>query len=825
MCFSARGGTFVDGRDAESCRIQFKLPGDYIIGGLFPIHVESYRSVSKVEAPMCKRFSDKGYLYFQAMKFAVEEINNSSSLLPNVTLGYEIFDDCDIFIDLQGTFAFVSRYHPAVTAVIGPTKSDAAIVTANILNLFCIPQISYAATSEKLSDKTQYPSFMRTIPSDESQIEAIILLIQKFWWNWITVIGSKNEYGENGKHKVISFATGEGICVASEGTISVQVSESKQKIINIIDNIATNEVNVIVVFADAQYAEYFFRVVIDMNVTGKVWILSEAISVRRMLSEIPNIKRIGTILGIAAKQGKMSGYEEFVLRDITAWNTGSHQSVKYSGLQEERQDSPDNSCTAVCIKHVPCTSDGVRSLLQHSEWRVEFNAYSAVYAVAHGLHQLLQCDSGVCNKESIYPWQLLKTLRRVNFSLNGIPIYFDENGNPPTRYDIIHWDWKDETVFFKVIGSYKPNPGQLQIDESLIKWNSQDGKIPTSNCSSECEPGQIKITVGFQPCCFICKDCGEGTFQNENECTPCDLNQWSPSKSTVCHNRSVMYLRWDESLSIVLALITGLGLLLNVLISVIFAIYLHTPVVKAAGGKLCFILLLALACSCSSVCFFIGELNAGICIAGQLIFMVSYTTCLSCVLVRSFQLVVIFKMATKLPKAYDYWVKYNGQYIFVLISSVIQLSASFVWIFSKHQVLERNYDISKSEVILMCSCTNLPFSVLSVTELFSLSLLCFVFAYLGKDLPKNYNEAKYIAFSMALVLISWVFLTLVLLSSSDGYTSAVKAAVILINSYTITVGYFFPKCYIILFKPQCNTTAFFQTCIQEYTRSRDAPQP
>uniref|UniRef100_UPI00398EC833 taste receptor type 1 member 1-like n=1 Tax=Pristiophorus japonicus TaxID=55135 RepID=UPI00398EC833 len=867
-----KGYVFANGQDAESCRMQLKLPGDYIIGGFFQIHVESQPNRSKLEVPTCKRFSDNGYIYFQTMRFAVEEINNLSSLLPNVTLGYEIFDDCEPFIDIQGAFTFVSRppekavekaqcehrYQPVVTAVIGPITSDAAIITANILSLFDVPQISFAASSEELSDKTQFPTFMRTIPNDESQIEAIVLLIQKFWWNWITVVGSENDYGENGKVKVISSATEVGICVASRGTIPAQVSGSMQNIVDIIDNIIDKRVNVVVVFADAQNAEHFFRVVVAMNITGKVWILSEAASVKRMLSEIPNIERIGTVLGIAAKQGKMPGYEEFVLRDIT---TDVHQMVKYSDLQAQRRDSPDGSCMATCNEYVPCTSDSVRSLLQHSEWRVEFNVYSAVYAVAHALHQLLQCGSGECKKEGVYPWQdikgygakvvseaeiqinpdlidwqngleglnvpmlLLQTLKRVNFSLNDRPIYFDENGNPPTGYDIIHWDWQNETVSFKVIGSYKPNPGQLQIDKSLIKWNLQEGKIPTSNCSSECVPGQIKITVGFQPCCFICKDCVEGTFQNESVCAPCNLSQWSPSKSTVCHDRSAVYLKWDESVSIVLALIAGIGLLLKVLISAIFVIYLNTPVVKAAGGKLCFVLLLALAFSCGSVYFYIGEPNNGICIARKLIFMVSYTTCLACVLVRSFQLVVIFKMATKLPKAYDYWVKYNGQYVFVFINTVFELFICSIWIFSEVPVFERNYNISKTEVILMCGFENLLFDFLSLIGLISHSLLCFVFAYLGKNLPKNYNEAKYIAFSMALVLISWTFLILVILSSSNSYIPAIVAALILVNSYSITVGYFFPKCYIILFKSQHNTTAFFQTCIQEYTRNRDAQPP
>ncbi|XP_059810246.1 taste receptor type 1 member 1-like [Hypanus sabinus] len=828
------------GCNAEKCRMQLNLPGDYFIGGLFHVHDELYHGRSELEITKCKRFSDSGYLRFQTLRFAVEEINNSSSLLPNVTLGYLIFDDCEFGIDIQGALAFVSRHHeniteeslqksryqPTVTAVIGPLKSDAAIITNKILGLFDVPQISFGASSDELSDRTQHPTFMRTIPSDANQIEAIVLLIQKFRWNWIAVAASDSDYGESGKHHVISTATAAGICIASHHTIPTHGSGSTPAIIDIFGNITESRANVIVVFAHSEDAERFFQVAVTLNITGKVWILSEAMSVLRKLSEISNIRNIGTILGISLKQGRMAGYEEFVLRDITACSTDNYKPLRCLNLEGERLSSMDDDCRAVCDECVLCTSDGVKSLLRHSEWRIEFNVYSATYAVAYGLHQLLQCDSGECEKKEVYPWQLLKALKKVNFSLDDMQIYFDECGNPPIGYDIIHWVWTNEAVSFKAIGSYTPNPVHLQLDGSLIKWNSQNGQIPTSNCSSECEPGQIKTTIGFQPCCFICEDCAEGTFQNESECLPCSPDQWSPAKSTVCESRTEVYMRWDEGVSIALAILSGTGLLLKASIALVFALYFDTPVIKAAGGKLCFVLLLALAISCGSVYLFIGKPSTEICVARKVVFAVSYETCLACVLVRSFQLVVIFKMATRLPKTYSYWVKYNGQYIFLLISTVIEFfSASIFWTYFRSSVFEKNYDVSKTEIILMCSSGNLFISIIPIAGLILFSLLCFVFAYLGKDLPKNYNEAKCITFSMALVLISWIFLILVLLSGSTSYTSAIEASVILLSSYSITVGYFFPKCYIILFKPQYNTTAFFQTCIQEYTRNRDVQEP
>ena len=121
------------------------------------------------------------------------------------------------------------------------------------------------------------------------------------------------------------------------------------------------------------------------------------------------------------------------------------------------------------------------------------------------------------------------------------------------------------------------------------------------------------------------------------------------------------------------------------------------------------------------------------------------------------------------------------------------------------------------EIVLLCTVGNYYFLYAMFTLVVLLSVLCFSFSYMGTDLPKNYNEGKAVTFCLLIFFISWtLFLTLFSVLEQK-YISTIIQFSIFFSVFGVLLGYFGPKCYIIIFKPERNTATYFQAAIQTYT--------
>lgn len=94
------------------------------------------------------------------MVFAIEEINNSSALLPGISLGYKIYDTCGsiarsvrvalALVNSNETVASLSKActRPAqVQAIMGETSSSLCTAIATVMGPFHIPLVGMNVTN------------------------------------------------------------------------------------------------------------------------------------------------------------------------------------------------------------------------------------------------------------------------------------------------------------------------------------------------------------------------------------------------------------------------------------------------------------------------------------------------------------------------------------------------------------------------------------------------------------------------------------------------------------------------------------------------------
>ncbi|NWT01230.1 TS1R3 protein, partial [Mionectes macconnelli] len=805
---------------------QFQRPGDYILGGLFPFGSDTVNLTARSEPTLmrCERLFSDGLVWALGMRFAIDEINNSTTLLPGVTLGYEMHDTCfEPLVALQPSLLFLTRSgsmgtrilcnstdcQPRVTAVIGPHKSGLCLATAKLFSSFLIPQVSYAASSEKLSNAELYPSFYRTVPSDKNLVEAVVLLLNRFGWNWIATIASDDEYGQGAQEIFLSMAGNNNICIAFEGLIPTDVSEpnAQKQLEDTVNLINKTKVNIIVLFAYSLPAQALLEQSIRMGLSKKVWIGTKAWMVSDIPTSVPNIQSIGTVLGFVMKAGTVPGFQQYVT-DL------------FSSVQQDefcRQSRELNRLVNADVLGTHCEECDHISLgdlsFMLSISQVQ-PVHLAVYSVAYALHRALGCTPKACPKAPIRSWQLLHFMDTLPFEVNGQSFRFDQSHSTNTGYNLIFWSWKNGTVSYLPVGGYEQS---LHIDESQIQFHTPDQKEPTSECFTHCKPGQVRRIKGFHLCCYDCTDCPENTFwssEDSSSCIPCLQHQWAPARSTRCYERSQRFLFWDEPLAIALLALMSITVLLTCLTALLFLRNLQTPLVQAAGGERALFALLCLVVLSLSCCLHVGKPSDTLCTTQGVVYALCLTGCFSTFLIKTLEITLVMELPRCAPSLLC-WVTHRRSWLLVALCLLTQGLLCLCHLHLGPAYLRSDYKSLPTEVLLVCNTKSWVAFALLHGYNSCLALVCFLGTFMVQTLGKKYNLARGITLATLIYFIIWIFFMAIF----PTLRTILRAVTLFATTLTISLGilgtYYLPKCYIILFKPEMNTADCFQNSIQE----------
>ncbi|XP_029700004.1 extracellular calcium-sensing receptor-like [Takifugu rubripes] len=554
------------------------------------------------------------------------------------------------------------------------------------------------------------------------------------------------------------------------------------------DRLQSSTARVVVVFATEGQLLEFFLELIYRNMTGIQWVASEAWVTASLLTTPRFHALLEGTLGFSFPGAEIPGLKEFLLNICPSPKPGMEFVNMFwedlFGYTKSADESP--VCTG---------SEDLRytqsSYTDVSQVRISYNVYKAVYAIAHALHSLLNCESpgsnvGTCKKrEPFTSKQLLQHLKSVNFTNQfKEKVYFDAKGEPVPLYDIINWQ-KDSVsnIRFVKVGSYDgsaPLKQQLQMDQNAIVWTGGKSKVPVSLCAAPCPPGSRQARRPGQPhCCFDCLPCADGQISNQTgstECQRCPEYYWPDKDKVKCLPGIEEFLSFSETMGIILVILTLVGVLLTFSLTIIFLHFRSTPIVKANNSEISFLLLLSLKLCFLCSLLFIGQPSLWKCRLRQAAFGISFVLCLSCLLVKT--IVVLFAFRTNL-RAGCCALKLFGpsrQRTLILCTTAPQVCLCAGWLLAAPSFPVRNpaYQALTGKIVLECKEPWPPGFYLVLGYIGLLAFLCLLLAFVGRKLPNTFNEAKLITFSLLIFWAVWISFIPAYVSSPGKFTVAVE---------------------------------------------------
>ena len=790
--------------------------GDIMLGGLFSVHRPADQPGSQ-----CGELHLRELGRMQAMIFAIERINNDTSLLSNISLGYDIRDYCGnlskaarlvyklLTVDTCVNVCQNATRKKAIISLIGPYESSTALFIGGILRMLNFSSISGSATSAELSSLA-YDHIFRTAPSDQFLAKAMVDLVTHFNWSYVAVVGLDNSYGRNGAWAVASESTSRksSFCIAL--TRFVRHESLNRSISNIVRQLKQmDNVKVVILWLYGNYQSKFLAEVKRQNLTGRVWIFSEA----PLTSTLTVEGILESSLGFALHEFSDSGFKEYLKdrlvkekdnRSFPEWNDSTSEIWKL--LRSKK-------CVHRQIKQ--CSNDLIKKIYNANVPCI----IDAVYAVAHALDIFYRNFSHNETKDRrklqiAYSSDVQKLLGRVSFhGLTG-KIKFDRFGDRASAYyDIFSFEKvsNGDVESIKMVrkgewNNSKRNETSLIFHEAL-NWTTTSGRPPKSECSERCPPGTRKSFTS--PCCWQCLPCLGGTISpsaGSESCSECPIGTMSNQAKTECVALPSANISYSSASGIVILTFATLGVVVTLLCLAALHKFWNSPIVKASNRELSLVLLLAILSLLSLAFIDVSVSTNTICMIIYPLRYLTYNFCLSILLVKA----LLISSAFRVPilTSLEFISLPNKAQVGIVIASLTPLlSVLLPWMLldppsKKEHIHPKRYTFNECKAYSSSVGKSL-FLVTCFYIFFQMFLSSFC-AFKIRNIPENFSEAKRIAFSTYIFLFSLLCYHPVELCLDGWYVTVVDCVATLLSAYGFLCCLFLPKMYILFFRQEMN---------------------
>ncbi|CAN2390035.1 vomeronasal type-2 receptor, partial [Pristimantis euphronides] len=634
-------------------------------------------------------------------------------------------------------------------------------------------QISYGTMTPVFNVTHRLPSFYQAAANELSEIDAIVQMLKHFAWKWVGILVSDDDTGQIAGDTFKKEIASSGGCVAFFITLEEDAFESSESISTIFQTINNSSANVTVVFLSVKFADTFAHVFAKPKLRPIIWITS---SYFIRILELQCLKRGTTFdgtLSLSAHQGDIPGFRDYFysIKPINFPDDKLMGEV-WKRLVLQNISSPTSSAVLKCIGN-ETLNEAYLSLLNVFEYRTSYIVYTTIYTMAHSLHDMFATSKSKNLQNCFQHWRC--------WDGGSLPL--------PLSFSI---------ALLCPFLSLLPNFFSSHPSAYMNQKGRQTFKVPPSLCSEPCKPGYWKAKrEGEPPCCYDCVQCAKGEMSNTTDsqsCMKCSSYENSNTDRTRCVPRDVSFLSYGDILG---AALTSVSLLFSIMTSVILGVFWkhrETPIVRANNRNLSYVLLISIMLCFICPLLFIGRPSPIRCLLRQAAFGVVFTISVSSVLAKTLTVIIAF-MATQPGSRMKKLLGIRLSFTLVFLCSMGEILLSVIWIMFYPPYLD--VDTAMDTILLLCNEGSPTFFFLEIGYIGMLALICLVAAFLAKDFPDRYNEAKNISFSILIFCSVWVTFVPTYLSVKGKNMVAVEVFAILTSTAGLLTFIFLPKCYII----------------------------
>ncbi|XP_023724133.1 metabotropic glutamate receptor 3 isoform X2 [Cryptotermes secundus] len=518
-------------------------------------------------------------------------------------------------------------------------------------------------------------------------------------------------------------------------------------------------------------------------------------------------------------------FEECLREYCRRQHSGAHYRLPSLQIQGDMTSPPEEITTWTDITSDSTTGattlETPETCEQHGGRRYRQQKYlhfvrDAVYAVAQALHNLQAslCGpgfTGVCEDMRHIDSDLLRTyLANVTFNdEGGRPFKFINGRDGPPRYSILNFqrDSNGHRYHWKAVGNYTLDDNGLpilNIDHDAISYRKGEA-FPTSTCATPCAMHQVKIQQREDTCCWRCRSCGKYQVKvDEYHCEDCAMGSLPSHDHSRCVAIPEEFIDYQNPWAIAAMAVASLGILATVFVLVIFWTYSDTPIVKASGRELSYLLLVGTLASFCVTFVIVARPTPFTCGLTRFFLGFCYTLCYAAIVTKTNRIARIFSNRPISPHKTRYTSPTSQLVITALLTSV-EIVINVSWLMYEPPSVTHSFPTRESRLLICEGLENYSYMV-GLLYPFILIGLCTAYAVKTRKCPGGFNETRHIAFTNYTAIIIWLAFVPLYLASTSNSIRVVTLAISLSLSGLVQLGCLFsPKVYIVLFKPEKNT--------------------